>query len=176
MAEEKKPESASGGEVQGQGKDIFKLLGFVVMAFNLVGAGAGAFFTYQSTLGWHPPVLKEEEAAARLASVQFLQQEAPSVYTMDVFKANLKGEPVRAIELEVNVDMASREGYEELMDATNKSRVRDAVMGILHDKSFDDVETVQGKLFLKDQIAKAINSILNQGIVKDVYFTEFKIE
>ena len=74
----------------------------------------------------------------------------------------------------IQLEMLSEEGYEE---AVNLSPVaRDQIVKILNSKKYEDIETIQGKLFLKDQIATSMNGILHKGSVKDVYFNEFVVQ
>lgn len=146
---------------------------------NLGVLGGGAFLVYASTLGFNPPKITEEDIRRELASVEALTPELesiPLVFTMDKFTANLKGEPRRVIRVEVNLEMMSKEGFEEVMDLEARAKARDGVLRILNDQEYAELETIQGKLFLKDQIAKTINDILQDGIVKDVYFSDFVVQ
>jgi len=54
--------------------------------------------------------------------------------------------------------------------------IRDKIIEILNNKSALDLVSVQGKLFLKDQIVTQINTILNKGSVKEVYIESFVIQ
>lgn len=166
--------------VESSGKKPFpiaKILSILFIIVNIVSVGGGAFFAYKATLGWHPPVLTEEQAFGELKSKLDPELESlPLIYTMEPFKANLKGFPVRAIEIKVNVEMLTTDGFEELMDPENVAKTRDSIMSILSGKSYDDIESMQGKLFLKDEMSLTINQLLPKGIVKDIYFAEFRIE
>lgn len=155
---------------------IGKILTSLFMVLNIGVLGGGSFLVYKATLGWETVKITEEAMKLEMASRMEEFDRAPLLYTMDTFKANLTGQPVRAIELEVNVEMLNREGFEELINSDNRAMARDAIISILNDKDYQDVETIQGKLFLKDQISLALNQILKQGVVKNVYFTEFKVE
>ncbi len=55
-------------------------------------------------------------------------------------------------------------------------KIRDRIVAILNEKSFSNLEGIQGKLFLKEKIATEINTILEHGVVKDVYFSEFVVQ
>lgn len=168
MAEEKKAEEKP--------SNLGKILAIVFVVINVVVSGAGIFLTYQGTIGWNSPKYTETMAMEKLEADMKELESLPLVYTLEPFKANLDGLPVRAIEIEVSVEMMSRQGFEELIDADNIVRVRDAIIRILQSKNYDNLETVQGKLFLKDQVALSLNEILIRGIVKDVFFSQFKIE
>jgi flagellar FliL protein len=157
-------------------KDLGLILTLVFAVINLAVGGTGLFLAYKGTIGWERPVFTDEQAFEKLRAEQAEIEALPLIFTMDPIKANLSDAPVRAIEIEVNVEMMNREGYEELVDSDNQAKVRDQMIYILQNKSYDDVATVQGKLFLKEQFAGALNSILKKGIVKDIFFSQFKME
>jgi flagellar FliL protein len=147
---------------------------------NLAVVGGGAYMVYASTIGWQSPKITEEQLAEqRLKDEEKADATAdngPLVYTMDKFTANLSGEPKRMIRVEVNLEMLGKDGFEEIINPDNRAKARDHIMKILEDKSFADLESIQGKLFLKEKIASEVNSILDEGVVKDVYFSEFVVQ
>jgi flagellar FliL protein len=159
------------------------LIGQLVFAvINLGMVGIGAYFIYASTLGWRAPQITEQQLAEQHEKEvrESSQQVGPLVYTMDKFTVNLAGDPLRdprrTIQLEVNLDMLNKEGFEEVINNDLRAKARDKIIQILGNKSYAEVETIQGKLFLKDQIAMELNSILDKGVVKDVYFTNFVVQ
>ncbi len=170
MAEEKQ------GQQVAKKSNLGLILSIVFIVINAVVAGGGLFLAYKGTIGWHPPIYTNEEAMEKLKVEQTELEKLPLIFTMDSFKANLNDTPVRAIEVEVSVEMMNSIGYQELIDSDNQAKVRDEILRILQSKSYDDIATVQGKLFLKDQLSLSLNSILKKGIVKDIFFSQFKIE
>jgi flagellar FliL protein len=95
---------------------------------------------------------------------------------LDKFTVNLAGEPKRSIRIEVNLELLNEKSYEESLDVGNLPRIRDRIVSVLNDKTFSDIESIQGKLFLKERIATEVNSILDEGVVKDVYFSEMVVQ
>lgn len=159
--------------------NIMLLLQIVFAVVNIGVLGWGGFLVYSATLGWHAPQITEAQLAHEK---EHLNQDAPGeisgplIYTMDKFTVNLDGEPKRTIRVEVNLEMLGKEGFEEIINTDNRAKARDRIVRILNDKNFSDLESIQGKLFLKDRIAMEINSILDEGVVKDVYFSEFVVQ
>lgn len=146
---------------------------------NLIVCGGGAYLTYVSTMAYEAPSIREEELAQvrKLASESgSSESDVPLIYTMDKMTVNLAGEPKRLMEVEVNLEMLNKEGFEEVMDIERRAKVRDRVMSVLSEQTFADIEPIQGKLFLKDRIARELNSLLDQGIVKSIYFSEFVVQ
>lgn len=155
----------------------------LIMAFSVVNfavMGAGVYFVYASTLGWVSPKIKETQLAEvrRLASVAENQHDdsAPLFYTLDKMTVNLSGEPKRMMRVEVSVELLNPVGFVEIMEPERGARVKDRVMSILSEQSFTEVESIQGKLYLKDRLARELNEVLDKGIVKGIYFSEFVVQ
>lgn len=151
---------------------VKKIISAVLIAINLSVLGLGTFWVYSATLGFEPPAITEKNLREP-ASLKEKFASSSMVYTMDKFVVNLSGLPKRTIRLQVNLDMIGPEAFQEIMDLENRAKARDKIVRILNDKTFDDLETIQGKLFLKDKIVEEINHILDRGLVKDVYFSDF---
>lgn len=175
------------------------ILNIVFAVVNLGVVGGGAYLVYVSTIGWHPPaitekglrkpasVTKKAEAPAEEAKAEegaeggghagaAEPELTPFLQKLDKFTVNLGGEPRRTIRLEVNLEMLNDESYEEVMDVSRMPKIRDRIVAILNDKTFSDLESIQGKLFLKDKITAEVNGLLDKGVVKDVYFSDFVVQ
>jgi flagellar FliL protein len=178
MASEEKSVSSDGSAAGGGNGSKNKLglimqIGFV--ALNLVFTGGGAYLTYKSTIGWSRPQITEQQLE-NIATPKEFEVSEPFIYTMDKFNVNLGGEPKRSIRVEVNLEMLGKDGYEEVINTENRARARDRIVRVLNEKSFQELESIQGKLFLKDRIAFEVNSVLRTGVVKDVFFTDFVVQ
>lgn len=157
-------------------KNTAMIMQIVFAVINLSVMGGGAYMVYASTIGWESPSISEEEASRELASVADESEAGPLIYTMDSFTVNLGGEPKRTIRVGVNLQMLGKEGYEEVMEPENRAKARDRIVRLLNEKNFAELDSIQGKLFLKDKIAGEVNSILHRGVVKDVFFSDFVVQ
>jgi flagellar FliL protein len=155
-------------------KDMKKLMGFAFMGINLLVLGAGAYLVFASTIGVENKKISNEQAERELASFEQSLRGEPVLYTMAPFNTNLEGLPRRLVRLELSLEMMDEEGYEEVIGIVPQAR--DSIMRILNAKTFSDVETVQGKLHLKNQIVADLNSTLKKGVVKNVYFSELVVQ
>ena len=168
-------EAATPPDSSGQKSLKGKLLLPVFALMNLVVLGGGAFLVYSGTLGYQHPFVREPAAFEALRESRKAAELGSSVlYTMPSFTVNLSGTPRRLVRIEMALEMLDKEGFEEVV--RNSPAARDQVVRILNRKTFDDIETIQGKLFLKDQIAVALNQALKKGVVKDIYFSEFLVQ
>lgn len=164
-------------EKEGNGeekKDNSGLLKLVFLLVNLIVTGGGAALTYFNTLGYQEPIISEYTEEAKLEEMRLYMEENPIVYTMEPFTVNLRGRPKKTIRMEMSVEMLSEDGFEELIRMGGKAR--DEIVHILNGKKFSELESIQGKLFLKDQIARRINTYLKRGVVKDIYFSDFVVQ
>lgn len=156
-------------------KNFGKLVMPLMALLNIGVLGGGAFLTYANTLAYVPPELYEAEATIEIQKEREIASAGPSVmYTMPGFVVNLAGAQRRLMKVEMTFEMLDKDGFEEIV--RNSPEARDAIVRILNRKTFDDVETIQGKLFLKDQIAVALNQTMKAGVVKDIYFNEFLVQ
>jgi flagellar FliL protein len=154
---------------------IKKLLPVFFIVLNFGVCGAGVYMAFLATIGWEYPALTEaEEMKRRGEMVAKVPTQDAVLYTMDKFTVNLNGTPQRIIQTEVSLEMLDEKGFEEVV--TLGPQARDEIVRILNGKSFSDIETIQGKLFLKDQIASSLNQILKTGVVRNVYFSEFIVQ
>lgn len=146
---------------------------------NLAITGAGAALVFMSTIAWEAPEITEESIRREIASAKGATEAdttAPYIYTMDKFVVNLGGEPKRTIRIEVNLEMLGKEGFEEIMNVESRAQSRDRILRLLNEQEFASLEPIQGKLFLKDRIAREVNGVLKKGVVKDVFFSDFVVQ
>ncbi len=155
-------------------KDLKKFFTAIFLIVNLSGLGLGAYLVYAATLGAHAKAISNAEAERELATFEETLRGAPVLYTMSAFNTNLDGVPRRLIRLDLSLEMMDEEGYEEVIGIVPQAR--DSIMRLLNSKTFDDVETVQGKLHLKNQIVAELNASLKKGVVKNVYFNELVVQ
>jgi len=59
--------------------------------------------------------------------------------------------------------------------AQREAQIRDIINRILSSKRKDEIDSIDGKENLKNEIKNAINNILVNGKIKDVYFIDFFI-
>ncbi|MFN3453603.1 MAG: flagellar basal body-associated protein FliL [Pseudobdellovibrio sp.] len=146
----------------------------LLVTMNFVGLGIGAYWVYSSTIGYESPYIIEE-TLRKPSSLPESVERGINIYTMEKFVVNLSGQPQRKIMLQINLDMMSAQSFSEILETEKTAKARDKIIRLLNERSFADIETIQGKLFLKDKIVEEVNKILVAGLVKDVYFTDFVV-
>ena len=81
---------------------------------------------------------------------------------------------VRYLKTEIVLEVRGQTGEAEENEV--KTRVRDAIIGILGAKKFSDLIKPDGKLILKKQILAAVNERLGETEAVDVLFSEFAMQ
>jgi flagellar FliL protein len=168
MAKEEKQEEKSGPNLK-------KILVMAFVVFNFVGVLGSAYMVFAATVGYVPPVKSDAELNKEINEVKKTLMAAPEVlYAMDTFNTNLEGLPRRFIRVEMSVELYDQRGFEELI--SKETEARDGVMRIVNAKHLHEVDSIQGKLQLKTEIASRLNEIMDHGVVKGVYFTKFQVQ
>jgi flagellar basal body-associated protein FliL len=76
----------------------------------------------------------------------------------------------------VNVEIEVEDEYVREEIKKLSPRIRDFIVVTLSSKTYEQVESVDGRDFLREEIRNKINGYLTRGQVKNVYFTEFIIQ
>lgn len=94
---------------------------------------------------------------------------------MDTFLVNL-ADPggKRYLKITMKLVLDSAQAGQEF--AERGPELRDNVLMLLSSKKYEDIATFSGKMALKQEAIARLNQRMNQGRVKDVYFTEFLVQ
>lgn len=147
-----------------------------IVALNVVGTVLGAYFTFQAL---RDPLI-QKPAKSDMATEEFLVyhdifKDKPIMFTLEPFTVNLGHlESDKVIQVELNLEMHDEKSYEEVV--SKSALVRDTVVKVLSQKEYTELATIQGKLFLKDDLSAEINKQLKYGLIKGVYFTRFIVQ
>ncbi len=147
-----------------------------VAGLNIIATVVGAYFTFMALQD--PLVIKPEKT--EMGTEEFLVynnifQDKPILYTLEPFTVNLGHlESDRVVQVELNLEMQDEKSYEEVV--SKSALVRDTIVKVLAQRDHMELATVQGKLFLKDDLSTEINKQLNYGLIKGVYFTRFIVQ
>ena len=156
---------------------MFIIIIGAVVAVLLMNGGDEAANTVAST-----PQVKEKSISKQtsrtntdtLDDTRKLDQ-IGTLYPLDTFTVNLKSDSGRRyLKVALSLELDGKELSNEL-DA--KSPVlRDRIIRILSSKTLEEISSRKGKQKVSDQIMDTINSMLTDGRIKGIYFTEFVIQ
>ena len=97
------------------------------------------------------------------------------LYPLDTFTVNLKSDSGRRY-LKVTLSL-ELEGEELSLELDAKSAVlRDKIIRILTSKTLEEISSKKGKQKVSQQIMDTLNSMIRDGEIKGIYFTEFVIQ
>lgn len=166
MAEKKEAQPAPGGSK----KKLFFIIGAVVLV--LLAGGIAAFFLMKEH-----PAPKEKEDPAKHVPVPELNQQAdvgPMVNIEEFIVNIISGDAAHYVKASLTVELTSEEGKAEA--EKRMPQMRDSILLLVGNKSFEELQDLQGKKQLKAEITSKINSFLKSGKVKAVYFTNFVVQ
>ena len=110
---------------------------------------------------------------------QGMQKEDPNpgpVIVYPPFLVNLS-EPGgnRYIKLSLSIELSKEKNFQNEVVA-KEPRIKDAIISIISSKTYDEISTHQGKIALKQEMIRKLNTIMSGGRIVDIYFTEFLIQ
>lgn len=161
-----KDKSEQAEEGGGSKKKLIIIIAAVLVL--LIGIGAGVFLF----LGGDEEKLSPEEEQAMLEKQA---KEVGPMVNIDSFIVNILDENESrylkaAITLEVDGEAASLELAQRM------PQVKDAILLLIGNKTFDELSDLQGKIQLRAELINKINSLLTNGKVKQIYFTDFVVQ
>jgi len=142
-----------------------KLIIFIIILLIFVSVGAVSF-VWNKTSFFSSQTEKVPENNSEVIR---------SVYSLDTFIVNLADKGGRRF-LRVTMDLELKD--ESLAGEIDKrlSQIRDSILMIIPTKRFEDINRVEGKIALSDEIMTKLNSFLKDGSITNIYFVDFVIQ
>lgn len=186
-----KDEQASSEQPEGEGgkKKLFIIIGaalavavILAVVFMMMGKGdkkdkgkEGAEATTEAKVDAHGAPAKPEDGAHGAAAGAAGAASAANIFPLDPFIVNIyDGQELRYLKVKVEMEMVGA-GVKAELDS-RLAPIRDAVLVLLSTKTLQDIQDIQGKNQLKDEILAAINKIIPPGKIAKIYFTDFVVQ
>ncbi len=172
MAEKKDPpkKDALPEERQKKKKMMMIIIGATVLVLLLaIGTGTFLFLKKSHTEeknepGKSVPVPELNQAASLGPMVDI------SEFIVNIISADGNHYVKSALTLELT-DQAAKDEVTKRMP-----QIRDAILLLVGNKTFEELQDLEGKKQLKAEIMSKINGILQTGKVKAIFFTEFVVQ
>lgn len=159
---EKKTEAGSGSK-----KKLIMIIVAVVVL--LLGVGIGAYFFLSS--GADKPLTPEQEQAR----LERQAKEIGPMVNLESFIVNILDEgEVRYLKAAITLEADTVETVAELNQRL--PQIKDATLLLIGNKTFAELSDLQGRLQLRAELLNRINSLLINGKVKRIYFTDFVVQ
>ena len=176
MAEKKEdPKTDEGGKSK---KKLFIIIGAAVLVLAILAGVAGFFLLKKDPPAAEPGAAGHEEAAAHgEAGAPGTPAKAVvgPMLKIDEFIVNIISEEgSHYVKTSMSLEMSNTAVVEEA--TTRMPQIRDAVLLLIGNKTFEELQDLQGKKQLKAEITTKINSFLQSGQIKSLYFTDFVVQ
>jgi flagellar FliL protein len=100
---------------------------------------------------------------------------AANIFPLEPFIVNIyDGQELRYLKVRVEMEMVGV-GVKNELDM-RLAAIRDSILVLLSTKTLQDIQDVQGKNQLKDEILASINKIIPPGKISKIYFTDFVVQ
>jgi len=98
-----------------------------------------------------------------------------NIFQLEPFVVNIyDGQELRYLKVKIELDMVAPTVKPEI--EARLAPIRDAVLVLLSAKTLQEIQDVQGKNALKEEILTAINRHIPPGKLAKVYFTDFVVQ
>jgi flagellar FliL protein len=186
MAEEEKTEEESAPKEK-KSSNMLMIIIIVVLFLIIIIGGVVAFLLMgddEEPMQNSAPQAQERSSSKKSSSssrptAQYDNtrplDEIGILYPLDTFTVNLKSDAGRRY-LKVTMSL-ELEGEELSLELDAKSAVlRDKIIRILTSKTLEEISSKKGKQKVSQQIMDTLNSMIRDGQIKGIYFTEFVIQ
>lgn len=167
MAENTKDKAPEGGSK----KKLFIIIGAVVLLLLIGGGVAGWFF-----LKPEPPPPEELDPGLKVPVPNLTQTtEIGPMVNIEEFVVNIiSGDSPHYVKASLTVELSNEDVQPEVVQ--RMPQVRDAVLLLIGNKTYEELQDLQGKRQLKAELKSKINSFLQSGKVRAIYFTNFVVQ
>jgi flagellar FliL protein len=159
MAEEK--EEVKEGEEKKPKKSKLKL---IIIGGLVLLLGVGGYFGYSKYKKSNENKAKKEEQVSIIIPLKS--------FVVNLF--DKRGMGKRYLKISMELEVGKEEDRVKVED--NIPRLRDTVLILLSSQTLKEINTIEGKLELKNAIVLRMNQVLRNKTVRRIYFTEFVVQ
>lgn len=155
---------------QEEGKKKSGKLKWLILILILGILGGAGYFGYTYFMGQDDPDEETQEEAPAQEELQSFE-----VVDLEPFVVNL-ADPLgrRYLRTTLKVEVVDRKAAGDIQQ--HMARVRDSIILLLSSKSYSDLDTMEKKIQLRNEIVERLNQFIGQGRVLKVYFSEFVVQ
>ena len=163
----------AGGEKDGKSKLIIIIAGVVL----LLGLGGGGAY-FLGALGGGGDAEAAKATAPGAEGSHGGQQKGQTGHprvSLDTFVVNLADDGAqRYLKVTMMVEFFGNEPPPQF--SMRQPEVRDLLLTLLSSKYVADIRTIEGKQQLRDEVIARINRVLDDDVVKAIYFADFIVQ
>ncbi len=169
MAE--KPDKAKESPAKGKlNKKLLLVIGAAVLII-LIGGGVAAYLMLKSSKD------AETDDPGQRVPVPVVNPQADIGPTVDIaeFVVNIiSDQETHYVKSALTIELTNEQAKDEMN--RRMPQVRDAILLLVSNKTFEELRDLQGKKQLKAELLSKINALMQTGQAKSIYFTEFVVQ
>ena len=156
-------------------KPRFPVKLILVSALASVLIGGGIFLGFHYFLGNQTSFSQASVVNETRVDKPEKKAELGMIFPMEPFIVNLldKGGK-RYLKVKMELEIPNEHLAEEI--TRRKAQLRDTILLLLTSKKFEDVNRLDGKFQLRNELIFGINQVLQSGKIQTLYFTEFVVQ
>ena len=148
---------------------------FIILGVMVVVLGAGGYVGWNYFKGKKNEKIKETQTTKPKANEK--KDETKIVFPIESFIVNLadrSGHGKRYLKVTLALEVRDEEKKKRVEGYT--AELRDTILLLLSSQLFSEINSLEGKLELKQALLSRINQVLGEGVVHRIYFTEFVVQ
>ncbi len=164
---QKAPENPESG---GKKKLIIIIIGIVLLL--LIGGGAGLFFFLNKDKT--PEKAADPGMEVPVPELNKSTDIGPMVDIEEFIVNIISAENNHYVKASLTLELTNEFAKEEV--TKRMPQIRDSILLLVGNKTYEELQDLQGKKQLKAELSSKLNAILQTGNVKSIYFTDFVVQ
>lgn len=148
------------------------MIAAAIFVLFLIMVGIGFFVMWEKIGRLAPP---EENPEEEMVEEDVGRSEIGPIFPLETFIVNLadEGEP-RYLKITVTLELEESDTEDEVN--RRLPQIRDLFLSLLPTKKSEQLQNMEGKQAVKDELVENLNTMLQTGRVSQIYFTDFVIQ
>ncbi|MGB5157844.1 flagellar basal body-associated FliL family protein [Desulfobacterium sp. N47] len=168
-------ESVANEEAKTEKAPKKSMLKWVIIACSVLVVGIAGFF------GWSMFMKKGASGDSHKAEVsethgEKKSEESRGIFPLESFIVNLMDTGTGKKYLKVTMELEVMDEIGKKKVEAYKTQLKDTILMLLSSRSYEEINTVEGKLDLKQALLARINQTMGENAVSKIYFTEFVVQ
>jgi flagellar FliL protein len=155
----------------GSKNKLFLIIGAVVLVL-LLGGGFGAWYLLKQKPG--PEEVKSPGQQVPVPAINQQSQIGPMVNIEEFIVNIISGDAAHYVKASITVELTNEAVQGEVQQ--RMPQMRDAILLLISNKTYEELQDLQGKKQLKAELLSKINTFLQTGKVISIYFTNFVVQ
>jgi len=115
-----------------------------------------------------------EKSVDNTKGLGFAAPSEENMVSLGTFTVNLRGAGGGRV-LRMSLYLQSKPGQADALSSA-QAQLRDAALTLASDYTYDEIEGIEGKTRLREELLVRMNAVLGQAMIDRLYFTEFVVQ